>query len=76
MNERQEAAFEAGAGVSAQVASASLAAITMTLALVWAVWISVGTFRAWFDGQLLLADLTWSVLRVAIVLMVFGVVLN
>ena len=33
---------------------------------------SVGTFRAWQDGQVALFDLVWAALRASIVLLVLG----
>ena len=50
----------------------AIASIVITLTIVWLLWISLGTFRAWQDGNASLFDLTWSVLRATIVLMVLG----
>lgn len=72
MNAVQEAAFAAGAGVAAATVVTAIASIVLTLAFVWALWITLGSFRAWDSGQLPLIDFSWSVLRSAIVLMVLG----
>ena len=35
-------------------------------------WVTVGSFRAWQDGQVALFDLVWAALRASIVLLVLG----
>ena len=44
----------------------------LVLAFVWVMWVSVGTFRAWQNGQVALFDVVWSTLRASIVLLVLG----
>lgn len=72
MSPEQLAAFEAGSGVTAATLLLAIASIVITLTFVWLLWISFGTFRAWQDGNATLFDLTWSMLRASIVLMVLG----
>ena len=36
------------------------------------IWVTLGTFRAWQDGNASLFDLAWSALRASIILMVLG----
>lgn len=72
MSPEQLAAFQAGSGVEAGTLLVAIASIVILLAFVWVLWISFGTFRAWQDGKATLFDLTWSVLRASIVLMVLG----
>jgi len=36
------------------------------------IWVTLGTFRAWQDGQVGIFDVMWSALRASIVLMVLG----
>jgi len=49
-----------------------IASIILVLAFVWVIWISLGTFKAWQNGQVALFDVIWSALRASIVLMVLG----
>lgn len=72
MNAEQEAAFQAGSGVAPAVLTVGIAAIVIVLAFVWVMWIAIGTFRAWRDGEIELLELAWAVLRASIVLMVLG----
>ncbi|HNP34339.1 MAG TPA: TIGR03758 family integrating conjugative element protein [Woeseiaceae bacterium] len=72
MNAQQEAAFLAGAGVPATTVLTAIATLVLTIAFVWALWITWGSFRAWAAAQLSLMDLAWTALRTAIVLMVLG----
>ena len=50
----------------------AIASMILVLAFVWVIWVALGTFRAWQEGQATLFDLTWSTLRASIVLMVLG----
>ena len=72
MTPTQISAFQAGSGVTPNALLIAIASIVMVLAIVWVVWITFGVFRAWQEGQATLFDLTWSVLRASIVLMVLG----
>lgn len=72
MTSAQEAAFQAGSGVPASVLITGFAAVVLTLALVWGMWVTLGSFRAWQDGQLALFDLVWMTVRAGIVLLVLG----
>ena len=72
MNEAQLTAFQAGAGVEASTLLLAIASIVVLLAFVWVVWVTLGTFRAWQDGNASLFDVVWSALRASIVLMVLG----
>ena len=72
MSSAQQAAFQAGSGVSPSSLLAGIAAVTLTLALIWAMWVVLGSFRAWQGGQADLFDLAWAALRTGIILMVLG----
>ncbi len=72
MNPAQLAAFQAGSGVTATTLLVGIASIILLLAFVWVVWVTLGTFRAWQDGNASLFDLAWSALRASIILMVLG----
>ncbi len=72
MTSAQHAAFQAGAGVSANALLTAIASIILVLGFVWVIWITLGTFRAWQNGQVALFDVVWGTLRASIVLMVFG----
>ena len=52
------------------------AGIVLLLAFVWVIWVTLGTFRAWQDGQVGVFVLTWGVLRASILLLVLGFYLN
>jgi len=72
VNATQQAVFQAGAGISANVVLIGIASIVMVLIFVWALWVTFGTFRAWQEGNASLFDLAWSALRASIVVMVLG----
>ena len=72
MNPVQLAAFQAASGVKASVLLLSIASIILLLASVWVLWVTLGTFRAWQDGNASLFDVAWSVIRASIILMVLG----
>lgn len=72
MNPTQYTAFELAAGANATTLLIAIAAIVLTLTMVWGLWVTFGTFRAWQDGNSSLFDLAWSALRVSIILMVLG----
>lgn len=72
MDASQQAAFQAGAGISADAVLLGIASIVMLLILIWALWVTFGTFRAWQDGAVSLFDLAWVALRASIIVMVLG----
>ena len=72
MTAAQNAAFQAGSGFTPATLLTGIASIVLVLAFVWVIWVSLGTFRAWQNGQAVLFDVVWSVLRASIVLMVLG----
>lgn len=72
MSDAQRLAFRLGSGTEAATLLLAIASVTVMLALVWALWITVGSFRSWQDGNASLFDLAWSALRVCILLMVLG----
>ena len=72
MNPAPLAAFQAASGVTATTLLVGIASIILLLAFVWVVWVTLGTFRAWQDGNASLFDLAWSALRASIILMVLG----
>ena len=72
MSPAQQLAFLLGSGANATTLLIAIAAIVLTLAFVWSMWVTLGAFRAWQDGAATLFDVAWSALRVSIVLMVLG----
>lgn len=72
MNDAQLTAFQAGSGMEASTLLLAVASIVVLLAFVWVVWVTLGTFRAWQDGNASVFDIAWSALRASIVLMVLG----
>ena len=72
MNPAQLAAFQAASGVNATVLLIGIASIILLLAFIWVVWVTLGTFRAWQDGNASLFDVAWSAIRASIILMVLG----
>ncbi len=72
MTGAQNTVFQAGSGVTPATLLIGIASVVLMLAFIWVIWVSLGTFRAWQSGQVVLLDLVWSVLRASIVLMVLG----
>ena len=72
MTPAQDAAFQAGSGVTSSTLLTAIASVVIVLAFVWVIWVTLGTFRAWQDGQVFIFDVVWSALRASIVLMVLG----
>ena len=60
MTPAQSAAFQAGSGVTPSTLLTAIAGAVLVLTFVWVMWVTVGSFRAWQDGQLALFDLIWS----------------
>ncbi|MCP5410144.1 MAG: TIGR03758 family integrating conjugative element protein [Chromatiaceae bacterium] len=76
MTSAQSTAFQAGSGMPPGTLLTAIAGVVLVLAFVWVIWVTLGTFRAWQDGQVGVFDLTWAALRASIVLMVLGFYLN
>ncbi len=72
MTAAQSAAFQSGSGVSPGTLLTTIASMVLVLTFVWVMWVTVGSFRAWQDGQVALFDLVWATLRASIVLLVLG----
>ena len=72
MSPAQNATFQAGSGITPDTLLTAIASMILVLTFVWVIWVVVGTFRAWQEGQATVFDLTWSTLRASIVLMVLG----
>lgn len=72
MNPVQLAAFQAASGVTAATLLLGIASIILLLAFIWVIWVTLGTFRAWQDGNASLFDIAWSAIRASIILMVLG----
>ena len=72
MTAAQQTAFQAGSGVTSSTMLTAIASMVLVLAFVWVMWIAIGTFRAWQEGQATVFDLTWITLRARSVLMVLG----
>ena len=72
MSPAQNASFQAGSGVAPDTLLTAIASMILVLTFVWVIWVVVGAFRAWQEGQATVFDLTWSTLRASIVLMVLG----
>ncbi len=76
MTPAQSAAFQAGSSITPASLLTAIAGVVLVLAFVWVMWVTLGTFRAWQDGQVEVFDLVWSALRASIVLLVLGFYLN
>jgi integrating conjugative element protein (TIGR03758 family) len=72
VNAAQNAAFQAGSGIPPGTLLNAIAAVVLTLVFVWVIWVSLGTLRAWHDGQVGVFDLAWGALCASIVLLVLG----
>ncbi|MBL4621242.1 MAG: TIGR03758 family integrating conjugative element protein [Immundisolibacteraceae bacterium] len=71
MTPAQNTVFQNGSGVAPDRLLTAIASAVMVLAFVWVIWISLGTFRAWQEGQATILDVAGA-LRASIVLMVLG----
>jgi integrating conjugative element protein (TIGR03758 family) len=60
MTAAQQAAFQAGSGITPATMLTSIASMVLVLAFVWVIWFTFGVFRAWQEGQATVFDLTWS----------------
>ncbi len=69
MTPAQNTAFQAGSRVIPSTLLIGIASVLLVLAFIW---VALGTFRTWQNGQVVLFDVTWSALRASIVLMVLG----
>lgn len=76
MTAAQHAAFVAGAGITPSTLLVAIAGITLTLTLIWALWLTFGMFGAWQTGRASLFDLIWGVLRACMLLLVLGFTLR
>jgi integrating conjugative element protein (TIGR03758 family) len=72
MTAEQSAAFQAGSGVTPGTLLIAIASVVLVLVFVWVMWVTVGAFRAWQDGQVGLFEFVWAALRASIVLLVLG----
>lgn len=72
MTAEQITAFQLGSGVTPGTLLTAIASVILVLAFIWVIWVALGTFRAWQNGQVVLFDVIWSVLRASVVLMVLG----
>ena len=72
MTAGQNTAFQAGSGVTPATLLTDIASVVLVLTFIWVIWVSVGTFRAWQNGQVVLFDVAWNTLRASIVLLVLG----
>jgi integrating conjugative element protein (TIGR03758 family) len=72
MTAAQNTAFQAGSGVTPTTLLTGIASVVLVLTFIWVIWVSVGTFRAWQNGQVVLFDVAWNTLRASIVLLVLG----
>ena len=70
MTAAQNAAFQAGAGIPPATLLNAIASVV--LVFVWVIWVSLGSLRAWHDGQVGVFDLVWGVLRASIVALVLS----
>ncbi len=72
MTSAQDTAFLAGSGFTPAMLLTGIASVILVLTFIWVIWVTLGTFRAWQNGQVMLFDAVWSTLRASIVLMVLG----
>tara|TARA_R110002072_G_scaffold120572_2_gene253708 strand:- start:480 stop:710 length:231 start_codon:yes stop_codon:yes gene_type:complete len=72
MTPSQSAAFQAGSGATPASLLLAIASMVLILAFIWVIWVTVGSFRAWQEGQASLFDLLWATLRASIILLVLG----
>lgn len=70
----QESAFTGGAGGALTMADFNMmfALIASTFILLFAAWFVRARFRAWSSGGIDLYDFVWAVVRVLIVVVIYG----
>ena len=51
MTPEQQAAFQAGSGVTPATLLLAIAGSVLVLVIVWVIWVTLGSFRAWQDGH-------------------------
>ena len=51
MTAAQNTAFQAGSGFTPATLLAGIASVVLVLAFIWVIWVVLGTFRAWQNGQ-------------------------
>ncbi|RLA25335.1 MAG: TIGR03758 family integrating conjugative element protein, partial [Gammaproteobacteria bacterium] len=51
MTAAQQTAFQAGSGATPGTLLTAIASMVLVLAFVWVIWVVLGTFRAWQEGQ-------------------------
>ena len=76
MSPEQALVFERASGLPVSRVSLGIAAMLMTVLLIWAAWLSVAQFRRWQDSQVTLFDLTWGLIRTSVLLMAAGFLLQ
>ena len=72
MTSAQKTVFQTGSGFTPATLLTGIASVVLVLAFIWVIWVTLGTFRAWQNGQTTLFDVIWATLRASIVLMVLG----
>ncbi len=72
MTPEQIAQFTAAAGPSPLSVLTAIALIIVTPLMLWVVWIGWGHFRAWHIHDITLFDMTWGLLRAAVLLLLLG----
>jgi integrating conjugative element protein (TIGR03758 family) len=70
----QDAAFTSGAGGVVTMGDFNLtfALIASSMILLFAAWVFISSFKAWNRGKIDLYEFLWAVVRVLIVVTIFG----
>ncbi len=69
----QDLAFSTGAGgITMGDTNLMIASIAITLIMLFAGWLTYTGFRAWVAGKMDLYDFSWAVIRVFLVVIIFG----
>ena len=58
MTAAQQTAFQGVSGVTSSTMLTAIASMVLVLAFVWLIWVAIGIFRAWQEGQATVFDLT------------------
>ena len=69
MGAAQSTAFAAGAGVTPGRLTFVIAAAVAAMMLIWTAWVCFGQYRAWCERRIDFHDLSWSVVRASVWLM-------
>ncbi|WAJ37265.1 TIGR03758 family integrating conjugative element protein [Pseudomonas sp. GOM7] len=76
MNQEQKAAFELGAGYSADDLSLAISGFVAVLLFLFVAWVLLSAYRGWADRSLALKKFGGTLLRLAVLLFVVLLIIS